>query len=212
MKVDNNISRSKSHANAKYDFSDVVAGSSVWVKGNTERVSLMDAFKRWSARNETRLVAVSQAVDSSDPRGAGIRVFFEERKEALKPTVLSRLTAWYANLDEIPEQRLAMTGLFSVDDVLTAASTADRTPATISEANDFIRELVAGKTAFQIEYSMRVHGKTFADTLEDHRRARQARDQGLDDKRADQAARLAQAKREEAAAMAELERELGERE
>jgi hypothetical protein len=193
-------------------FSGLTNGSSIWFEHAEERLTAYKAFQRWAARTGSKLTAMSRQVGPTDKRGKGYRIYFNAPVIAIKPVVLSTIRK-NTSRDGQPlrDYILNLTGLPTEEDVVAAVMSVEPPPQTISEAGTACRLLWKGETPKQIEYCLQRYGKTLAEIVEDKRAEALKRDQDFAEKKLAEAERLERAKREEAEAMAELERELGER-
>lgn len=193
----------------KYDFSTVKGGVSLWVETHADRVGAMKAFEAWKEKSGSRLVAVSRRVGAEDKRGAGYRVFFKAPDIDAKPIVASTVRknterAGYP----LREYILTFTGLHTDDDVLAAVMSVEPPPMTISEASNACRLLWKGETPKQIEYCLQRYGRTFSEIAADKRKEEEEREHANAERQAANVIRLEDIKRQEARALAELEREL----
>lgn len=140
-----------------HDFSKVGHGKSLWCRTNSERISMLQAFRRYEDRHHTGLQATSRAVGMDDPKGDGFRIWFLREPKALKPAVAARLPRWEA-LDYYQKERLAYTGIFDQDDMTAAIQSTDMTPTTVAEAAVISRMIHAWKTPFQLAF-MEANGR-----------------------------------------------------
>lgn len=196
----------------RIDFSQAKDGSSYWVQTHAQRVSVVDMFSRWKEKSGSNLTVTSGKVGTDDKHGAGYRVFFhggEQLTAPVKATVLATIrknTTREGN--PLREYILTFTGLVTDDDVIDAVMSINPPPQTITEASSACRLLWTGETPRQIEHCLQNYGKTFKKIKEEKQEENLRRDEELANRKADEARRLEQAKREEAEALRKVEREI----
>lgn len=66
----------------QHQFDGVTHGASIWYPLSQSRRGLMNSFRNWKRLTGSPLIARTHFVTASDPRGAGIRIFFIDPQEA----------------------------------------------------------------------------------------------------------------------------------
>jgi len=132
---------------AKYKFESARPGSSIWVATNSERVSVMRAFKTWCDIVSSQIEATSMTVDETDPRGPGFRIVFSAKAVRMKPAV----AAWVPKFDAMDDFTTKSSCLTSDEDVLSAICSVAGVPGSVAEVKAARKLLFQWKTPWQIQ-------------------------------------------------------------